>query len=106
MKIFYSQYGKDNLDKFDSRSDEGIFLDHSSSRAYRIYNNHTFVVEESIHVVFIHTNHRFENISAKEEEISGVPKTIQVTKNDASKLIHEQTRLTTEESTNENHVQP
>ena len=45
--------GKDNLEKFDAKSDEGIFLGYStSSRAYRVFNKWTLVVEESVHVVF------------------------------------------------------
>ena len=48
---------KDNLGKFDAKSNVGIFLDYSSpSRAYRIFNEKTMVVEESIHVVFDESN--------------------------------------------------
>ncbi|CAN1292083.1 Retrovirus-related Pol polyprotein from transposon TNT 1-94 [Linum perenne] len=40
---------KDQLGKFDAKSDEGIFLGYSElSKAYRIYNKRTFKVEESI----------------------------------------------------------
>ncbi|XP_061364820.1 uncharacterized protein LOC133308229 [Gastrolobium bilobum] len=47
----------ENLGKFDSKADEGIFLGYSlTSRAYRIYNKRTMVIEESIHVVFNETN--------------------------------------------------
>ena len=49
--------GKDNLGKFDARSDEGIFLGYStSSKAYRIFNKRTQLVEESIHVIFDECN--------------------------------------------------
>ena len=49
--------GKDNLGKFDIKSDEGIFLGYStSSKAYRIFNKRTLTVEESIHVVFDEAN--------------------------------------------------
>ena len=48
---------KDNLGKFDSKADEGIFLGYSTtSKAYRIFNKRTLVVEESMHVVFDETN--------------------------------------------------
>ena len=48
---------KDNLGKFDSKADEGIFLGYStSSKAYRVFNKRTLVVEESMHVVFDETN--------------------------------------------------
>ena len=44
---------KDNLGKFDPKSDIGIFLSYSnSSKAYRVYNKRTLAVEESIHVAF------------------------------------------------------
>jgi hypothetical protein len=44
------------LDKFDSKSDIDIVLDYSSlSKAYRVYNNKTFCLEESIHVAFEET---------------------------------------------------
>ncbi|KAH9704489.1 hypothetical protein KPL70_011489 [Citrus sinensis] len=47
----------DNLGKFDSKSDVGIFLGYSnSSKAYRVYNKRTLVVEESMHVTFDESN--------------------------------------------------
>ena len=48
---------KDNLENFDSKTDEGIFLGYStSSKAYRVFNKRTLVVEESMHVVFYESN--------------------------------------------------
>ena len=44
---------KDNLDKFDPKSDEGIFVGYSTrSKAYRVLNKRTHVIEESLHVKF------------------------------------------------------
>lgn len=44
---------KDNLGKFDAKSDECIFLGYStSSKAYKVFNKRTNVVEESMHVTF------------------------------------------------------
>jgi len=44
---------KENLRKFDSKSDEGILLGYSqTSKAYRVYNSRTLVVEEANHVGF------------------------------------------------------
>lgn len=44
---------KENLDKFDPKSQLGIFLGYSSqSRAYKVYNKTTKTIEESIHVKF------------------------------------------------------
>ncbi|XP_038989467.1 uncharacterized protein LOC120113034, partial [Phoenix dactylifera] len=52
-RCFILNNGKDNLSKFSAKSDEGIFLGYSSSsRAYRVFNKRTLVVEEFIHVVF------------------------------------------------------
>lgn len=48
---------KDNLGKFDPKSDVGIFLGYSnSSKAYRVYNKRTLVVEESMNVTFDESN--------------------------------------------------
>ena len=44
---------KENLGKFDAKSDVGIFLGYStSSKTFRVFNKRTIVVEESIHVIF------------------------------------------------------
>ena len=44
---------KDYLGKFDSRSDEGIFLGYSgTSTAYRIFNKRSTIIMESVNVVF------------------------------------------------------
>ncbi|XP_070056601.1 uncharacterized protein [Nicotiana tomentosiformis] len=54
---FVHNNGKDSLDKFDPKSDEGVFLEYSShSKAYKIYNKRTMCVEESVHMVFDETN--------------------------------------------------
>ena len=55
---------KDNLEKFDSKADEGIFLGYStSSKAYSVFNKRTLVVEESMHVFFMNpTRLILENI--------------------------------------------
>ena len=48
---------KDNIGKFDSKSDVGIFLGYSnSSKVYRVYNKRILVVEESMHVTFDKSN--------------------------------------------------
>ncbi|KAH9733812.1 Integrase catalytic domain-containing protein [Citrus sinensis] len=48
---------KDNLGKFDPKSDVSIFLGYSnSSKAYRVYNKRTLVVRESMHVTFNESN--------------------------------------------------
>ena len=48
---------KDNLGKFDSKADEGIFLGYStSSKAYKVFNKRTLVVEEYMHIIFDESN--------------------------------------------------
>ena len=43
---------RENVRKFDSRSDEGIFLGYSStSKAYQVYNKRTMKVMETMNVV-------------------------------------------------------
>ena len=43
---------RENVEKFDSQSDEGIFLGYSStSKAYRVYNKRTRKVMKTVNVV-------------------------------------------------------
>ncbi|XP_075664336.1 uncharacterized protein LOC142633956 [Castanea sativa] len=56
FRIFGSTYfilkDRENVGKFDSRSDEGIFLGYSSiSKAYQVYNKRTMKVMETVNVV-------------------------------------------------------
>ena len=45
------------MEKFDSRSDEGIFLGYSSTcKAYRVYNKRTKKVMETVNVVINETS--------------------------------------------------
>ena len=51
---------KNNLGKFDPKSDVDIFLGYSnSSKAYRVYNKKILVVEEFMHVTFDESNPSF-----------------------------------------------
>jgi len=57
---------RENLGKFDSKSDEGIFLGYSTnSRAYRVFNKRTETVMESINVVI--DDEEVERLSSREE---------------------------------------
>ena len=48
---------KDNLGKFDAKSNETIFLGYSiNSKAYRVFNKRTLIMEESVHVIFDEAN--------------------------------------------------
>jgi len=56
-KYFVLNNDKDNLGKFDAKSDEGIFLGYSlHNKTFRIYNKRTMIIEESIHVAFSESN--------------------------------------------------
>ena len=71
-KCYIHNNGRDNLDKFAPKSDEGIFLGYSStSKAYRVYNKNRLVIEESIHVDFDesgeHNDHNLCNVDSNLE---------------------------------------
>jgi len=49
--------GKDNIGKFDSKSDEGIHIGYAlNGHAYQIYNRRLLTVEEFVHIVFDESN--------------------------------------------------
>ena len=61
---------KDNLGKFDAKSDVGIFLCYStSSNALRVFNKRTMVVEKSIHVIFYESNNSFQGKDSVDDEL-------------------------------------
>ena len=48
------------MKKFDSKSDEAIFLGYSTtSKAFRVFHKWTLVVEKSVHIVFDEFNDPF-----------------------------------------------
>ena len=68
-RIFQQNNKKNNLEKIDARSDEGIFLGYViTSKAYRVFNKRTLVIEESIHVVFDESNDNHKEKNVEEEE--------------------------------------
>lgn len=69
-KCFVLNNGKDNLGKFDAKSDEGIFLGYSlTSKAYRIFNKRTLTIEESVHVSFDESNpSKEENVVISDDD--------------------------------------
>ena len=61
---------KDNLGKFDAKSNVGIFFGYSlSSKAYRVFNKKTMVVEESVHVVFDESNESLERRESVNDDV-------------------------------------
>ena len=64
---------KDNLGKFDAKSDESIFLGYSlTSKAFRVFNKRTLVVEKSIHVIFDESNPPFRKDSLDDDDDVGI----------------------------------
>ena len=65
---------KDKLSKFDPKYDPGIFLGYSSmSKAYRVYNKKTQVVEETIHITFKEKKKDFnQNVQDLEEDMENL----------------------------------
>nr|ABH08430.1 putative integrase [Beta vulgaris] len=69
-KCYVHNNGKDNLGKFDARSDEATFLGYSShSKTYRVFNKRTMCVEESIHVIFDESDKHNPSIQVDDYEI-------------------------------------
>ena len=68
-KVFIHNNGKSALEKFDPKSDEGIFVGYSSvEKSYKVFNKRTLVIEETIHVVFDESGN-LEEPNIVEEEI-------------------------------------
>ncbi|KAK2428124.1 putative mitochondrial protein [Trifolium repens] len=66
---------KDNLGKFDAKSDKGLFLGYSlTSIAYRVFNLTTKTLEESMHVKFDEFEEQSVQIKNDEEEDQTQPK--------------------------------
>ena len=54
---FILNNGKHPIGKIDAKSDEAIFMSYAlNSKAYRVFNKISLIIEESIHVVFYETN--------------------------------------------------
>jgi len=67
-KCYVHNNGKERLGKFDSKSDEAIFLGYSShSKAYEVFNKRTLCIKESVHVLFDETNSVIEHDIQDEE---------------------------------------
>ena len=82
-QCFILNNGKDYLEKFDAKSDEGIFLGYStSSKAYRVFNKWTLVVEESVHVVFEESTNKSSRKEDTSDECAGADKFQKLTLDD------------------------
>ena len=55
--MFYPKQWKTPIGKMDAKSDEAIFMGYAlNSKAYRVFNKTSLIVEESIHIIFYETN--------------------------------------------------
>ena len=68
-KCFVLNNGKENLGKFDAKSDEGIHIGYAlSGHAYKVFNKRLLIVEESMHVVFDEADHSISKTAADDLE--------------------------------------
>jgi len=64
-KCFVLNNGKENLGKFDAKSDEGVHIGYAlNGHAYRVFNKRLLIVEESMHVVFDEADHNISKTAA------------------------------------------
>ena len=75
VNAFFLNNEKDTLRKFNAKSEEAIFLGYSTnSKAYRVFNKRTLIVEKSVHVMFDEAN---LTPSKKEECIDNDERTLE-----------------------------
>ena len=56
-KYFILNNGKHPIGKMHAKSDEAIFMGYAlNSKAYKVFNKTSLIIEESIHAVFDETN--------------------------------------------------
>ena len=75
FRIFGSKcfilYTEDNLDKFDPKSDKGIFIGYSNrSKANKVFNLRTNTIKETMHVSFDENFKNFEDTNDEEDLIT------------------------------------
>lgn len=69
----YILRNREQLEKFDSRSDEGVFLGYSTnSKAYRVYNLRNQSVMEFVKVVIDEYGNEISSLSTDNEDNKGV----------------------------------
>ena len=72
-KYFVLNNSKDNLGKFYAKSVEGIFLGYSLiSKAFRVFNKITLVVEKSIYVILDESNPFSKKDSLDDDDDIGI----------------------------------
>jgi len=72
-KCFILNNGKEQLGKFDAKTDEDVFLGYAThSHAYRVYKKRLITVEESMHVDFDETNPNLQDQVSKNADEDGM----------------------------------
>ncbi|GKF94566.1 retrovirus-related pol polyprotein from transposon TNT 1-94, partial [Tanacetum coccineum] len=62
----------DHLGKFDGKADEGFFIGYSTnSKAFRVFNSRTRIVEENLHVQFSENTPNMAGSKARMETVPG-----------------------------------
>jgi len=80
-KCFILNNGKDNMGKFDPKSDEGIHIGYAiNGHAYRVYNRRLLTVEESMHVVFDESDNYLPKPIVDELEVDNLRTVLQKNK--------------------------
>ena len=70
VNVFFLNNGKDNLEKFDAKSNEGILIGYAlNGHAYKIYNRRLLTIEEFVHVVFYETIEGSYMLKSVEDEL-------------------------------------
>ncbi|KAL8478614.1 hypothetical protein ACS0TY_030483 [Phlomoides rotata] len=70
-RCFIHNNGKDQLKPFDAKADEGIFMGYSAhSKAFRVFNCRTLVVEETPHVKFDESSSELRKQQRLDEDVA------------------------------------
>ncbi|GJV17782.1 putative ribonuclease H-like domain-containing protein [Tanacetum coccineum] len=85
----------DHLGKFDGKSDDGYFIGYSiNSKAFRVFNTQTKIVEESLHINFLENKpNRIKLLTMQATSSSKSPKDSKSSKDDEKKEIKEEEDL-------------
>ena len=82
---------KENLGKFDKKTEEGIFLGYSSDKkAYRVYNKYFLIIEVAIHVSFDESFKFISKNDCDEEDIQEGIKKLNINDEKGKTIVQEQ----------------
>ena len=95
--MFYFEQWKGQLGKFDAKSDESIFFVYFlTSKAFRVFNERTLVVKESIHVIFDESNPLSRKNSLDDDDVGilqeNIDESSQKKKNDQEEIKDDESK--------------